>query len=142
MNASRTTTVEPRNFTQAHESKPGFRTKTISMRLTPDEVAELESAAQRAGKQISEWLREMALTAAREQPSDPLELLLAEVWAVRHALLSLFHAGAQATVEGKPLLPESVLKIRDSADRKKLDQARRMLADFLGQQAKEGVEER
>jgi hypothetical protein len=142
MNASRTTTAESRNFTQAQESKSGFRTKTISMRLTPDEVAELESAAQRAGKQTSEWLREMALTAAREQPSDPLELLLAEVWAVRHALLSLFHAGTQATVEGKPLLPESVLKIRDSADRKKLDQARRMLADFLGQQAKEGVEER
>jgi hypothetical protein len=81
MNASRTTTVQANSFSQADQSKPGFRTKTISMRLTPDEVAELESAAQRAGKQISEWLREMALTAARERPSDPLELLLAEVWA-------------------------------------------------------------
>jgi hypothetical protein len=81
MNASRTTSVQAKNFGQAEERKPGFRTKTISMRLTPDEVAELELAAQRAGKQISEWLREMALTAARERPSDPLELLLAEVWA-------------------------------------------------------------
>jgi hypothetical protein len=50
---------------------------------------------------------------------------------VQHALLGLFHAGAQATAEGKPLLPESVLKIRDKADREKLEQARRMLADFL-----------
>ena len=72
------------------------------------------------------------LAAARERPADPIELLLAEVWAVRHTVLSLFHAGAQATVEGKPLLPESVLNIRDRADAKKLEQAREMLADFLG----------
>jgi hypothetical protein len=101
------------------------------MRLTPDEAAELEAAAERAGKQPSEWLRDTALTAARERPSDPVELLLAEVWATRNALLNLFHAGAQATAEGKPLLPESVLKIRDKTDREKLEQARRMLADFL-----------
>jgi hypothetical protein len=36
------------------------------------------------------------------------------------------------------LLPESVLKIRDSADRKKLEQARRMLADFLRKPTEEG----
>ena len=137
MNASHTTIVQANKPSSIDESKPGFRTKTISMRLTPDEVAELELAAQQAGKQLSEWLRDTALTAAREQPSDPIELVLAEVWAVRHALLSLFHAGAQATAEGKPMLPESVLKIRDSADRKKLDQARRMLADFLGHQTSE-----
>ncbi len=102
----------------------------------------MESAAERAGKQPSEWLRETALSAARERPADPMELLLAEVWALRFALLNLFHAGAQATVEGRPLLPESVLKIRDGADAKKLEQARRMLADFSGQRTKEGAEER
>jgi hypothetical protein len=136
------TTTEQAKPSSSDESKPGFRTKTISMRLTPDEVAEIESAAERAGKQPSEWLRETALTAARERPSNPIELLLAEVWAVRHTLLSLFHAGAQATGEGKPLLPESVLKIRDSADRKKLEQARRMLADFLGRRSEEGGDPR
>jgi len=142
MNAFQTTTEQAKKPSSSDESKPGFRTRTISMRLTPDEVAEVESAAQRAGKQPSEWLRETALIAARERPSDPIELLLAEVWAVRQTLLSLFHAGAQATAEGKPLLPESVLKIRDSADRKKLEQARRMLADFLGQRTEGGHQER
>jgi hypothetical protein len=142
MNTFPTKTEQAKKPSSNNESKPGFRTKTISMRLTPDEVAELESAAQRAGKQPSEWLRETTLTAARERPSDPVELLLAEVWAVRHTLLSLFHSGAQATVEGKPLLPESVVKIRDSADRRKLEQARRMLADFLGQRSNEGGEGR
>lgn len=142
MNAFPTMTEQAKKSSSIDESKPGFRTKTISMRLTPDELAEVESAAQRAGKQPSEWLREMALAAARERPSDPVELLLAEVWAMRHSLLSLFHAGAQATVEGRPLLPESVLKIRDGADAKKLEQARRMLANFLGQRAKDGAEGR
>jgi hypothetical protein len=138
MNAFQTTTGQANKASSCDESKPGFRTKTISTRLTPDELVEVESAAECAGKPLSEWLRETALTAARERPSDPIELLLAEVWAARHTLLSLFHAGAQATAEGKPLLPESVLKIRDRADAKKLEQARRMLADFLGQQTGEG----
>jgi len=142
MNTFPTTTEQAKKPSSSDESKPGFRTKTISMRLTPAEVAEVESAAERSGKQPSEWLRETALTAARELPSDPLELLLAEVWAVRNVLLSLFHAGAQATAEGKPLLPESVLKIRDSADRKKLEQARRMLTDFLSKRSEEGGGER
>jgi hypothetical protein len=83
----------------------------------------------------------MALTAAKQRPSDPVELLLAEVWAVRYALLNLFHAGAQATAEGRPLLPESVLKIRDKTDREKLERAQRMLADFLAQRAGKGGEE-
>ena len=142
MNTFPTTTEQVKKPSSSDESKPGFRSKTISMRLTPDEVAEVESAAQRAGKQPSEWLRETALSAARERPSDPIELLLAEVWATRNALLNLFHTGAQATAEGKPLLPESVLKIRDRADRNKLEQARQMLANFLGHQTREIGEER
>jgi uncharacterized protein (DUF1778 family) len=142
MNAFPTTTEQAKKSSSIDESKPGFRTKTISMRLTPDELAEVESAAQHAGKQPSEWLRETALSAARECPSDPMELLLAEVWALRFTLLNLFHAGAQATVEGRPLLPESVLKIRDGADAKKIEQARRMLANFLDQRTTEGVERR
>jgi Mobilization protein NikA len=142
MNTFPTTTEQAKKPSSSDESKPGFRTKTISMRLTPDEVAEVESAAERADKQPSEWLRETALGAARERPADPIELLLAEVWAVRHSLLNLFYAGAQATVEARPLLPESVLKIRDGADAKKLEQARQMLADFLSKRSEEGGEER
>lgn len=142
MNASRTTTPQIASLSPAGADKPGFRTKTISTRLTPRELAELELAAERAGKPLSEWLREMALTAARALPSDPIELLLAEIWAVRFSLLSLFQVGAQATREGKPLLPESVFKIRDSADAKKLEQARKMLAEFLSHQTGEGGEER
>jgi len=110
MNASRTTPVQGNKAAPNDDNRSGFRTKTISMRLTPDELAEVESAAEQAGKPLSEWLRETALTAAKEQPSDPMELLLAEVWSVRFALLSLFHAGAQATAGAAHYSPNRFLK--------------------------------
>jgi hypothetical protein len=141
VNTSDVTTEQANKASSSDDSKPGFRTKTIATRLTADELAQVESAAEQAGKPLSEWLRAMALTAAKQRPSDPVELLLAEVWAVRYALLSLFHAGAQATAEGKPLLPESVLKIRDKTDREKLERAQKMLADFLAQRARKGGKE-
>jgi hypothetical protein len=119
------------------EAKPGFRTKTAATRLTPEELVEIESAAEDAGKALSEWLRETALRAARQQLPDPAELVLAELWAVRYALLNLFHAAAEAAAEGRQLLPDSVLKIRDQADARKLHQARTLLEDFFARESKE-----
>ena len=139
MNSFQTTTAQANKPSTSDESKPGFRTKTISTRLTPDELTEVESAAERAGKPLSEWLRETAIAASRRRPADPVELLLAEIWAVRYALLSLFHAGAQATAEGKTVLPESVLNIHDRADTRKTEQARKMLAEFLAPRPARGV---
>jgi len=119
------------------EAKPGFRTKTAATRLTPEELGELEAAAESAGQALSEWLRETALRATRQQPADPAELVLAEVWAVRYALLNLFHAASQAALEGKQLSPDSVLKIRDQADARKLHQARKLLEEFFAREGKE-----
>jgi hypothetical protein len=119
------------------KAKPGFRTKTVATRLTPDELAEIEAGAEGAGQALSEWLRETALRAARQRPADPAELVLAEVWAVRYALLNLFHAVAQAASEGRQLLPDSILKIRDQADARKLQQARKLFEDFLAPEGKE-----
>lgn len=116
------------------EPKPGFRTKTAATRLTPEELSDIETAAEGAGQALSEWLRATSLHAARKCPADPAELVLAEVWALRYALLNLFHAGAQAASEGKSMLPDSILKIRDEADARKLQQARKLLSDFLAPQ--------
>ena len=120
------------------EAKTGFRTKTAATRLTPEELGEVEAAAESAGQALSEWLRGTALSAARQRPADPGELVLAEVWAVRYALLNLFHAASQAASEGRQLSPDSVLKIRDQADARKLQQARKLLADSLALEGKEG----
>jgi len=116
------------------EAKPGFRTKTAATRLTPDELSEIETAAEGAGQALSEWLRATALRTARQRPADPAELVLAEIWALRYALLNLFHAGAQAASEGRQMLPDSILKIRDEADARKLQQARKLLDNFLAPQ--------
>ena len=119
------------------EAKPGFRTKTAATRLTPEELGEIEAAAESAGQALSEWLRGTALCAARQRPVDPSELVLAELWAVRYALLNLFHAAAAAAAENRQLLPDSVLKIRDQADARKLHQARKLLEEFLAREGKE-----
>jgi hypothetical protein len=119
------------------EAKPGFRTKTAATRLTPEELAQIEAAAEAAGQALSEWLRQTALCAARQRPADPAELVLSEVWAVRYTLLNLFHAAAEAASEGRQLLPDSVLKIRDQADARKLHQARKLLEEFLAREGKE-----
>ena len=113
------------------EARPGFRTKTISTRLTPGELAEVEATAENTGQSLAEWLRQTALQAARQRPADPIELLLAEVWALRYTLLNLFHSKAKAASEGAQLLPDSIVKIRDQADTVKLQKARKILADFL-----------
>ena len=123
----------------ADEPRPGFRTKTVATRLTPGELTEIEAAAENASQSLAEWLRESALRAARQRPADPLELLLAEIWAVRYTLLNLFHAGAQTAAEGRQLLPDSILKIRDQADTRKLQQARKLLVDFLAPEGTERV---
>lgn len=113
------------------EARPGFRTKIIATRLTPGELAEVEATAESAGQSLAEWLRETALQAARQRPADPIELLLAEVWALRYTLLNLFHSKAKAAAEGTQLLPDSIAKIRDQADAVKLQKAHKILADFL-----------
>lgn len=110
--------------------KPGFRTKTIATRITPEELREVEAAAEKSGKTLAVWLRELALKAARERPADPTELLLAELSSLRFMVLNLFHASASAQTEGKYLLPESVVKIRDKAEARKLTDARKLLSDF------------
>ena len=85
-------------------------------------------AAERDGKSLAEWLRELALRSARERPADPIELL-----ATRYALLNLLHATPLAGAEGKQLLPDSVLKIRDQADAQKRQKARKLLQGFFAQ---------
>ena len=138
MSASHTTTVQANKPSPSVENKSGLRTKTIATRLTADELAEVESTAEHAGKPLSEWLRETALTAARQRTADPTELLLAELWATRYLLLNLFESGAHATVQGLPVLPESVARMRDRADARKLEEARRMLANFSARRAEMG----
>jgi hypothetical protein len=58
--------------------------------------------------------REIALRTARQRP---VVLLMAELWAPRYTLLNLFHSEAHAATEGKQLLPDSTVQIRDQPTR-------------------------
>jgi hypothetical protein len=134
----------PRTSAQEHppspsddEVRPGLRAKTVATRLTPKELREVEAAAERDGKSLAEWLRDVALEAARPTP-DTSELLLAEVAATRYMLLNLFHASASATQEGAHLTPEAVLKIRETADSRKQQTARKLIQDFIAAEVKTG----
>ncbi len=131
MSTSRTTSPAVSSASESAQEKPGFRTKTIATRVTPEELREIEAAAEKSGKTLAEWLRQLSLNAVRERAADPTELVLSEVAALRYMLLNLFHATAQANAESKHLLAESVLKIRDQANARKLADARKMVADFL-----------
>jgi hypothetical protein len=130
MSSPRSSTPAPSSAAPDAQEKTGFRTKTIATRITPEELREVEAAAEKSGKTLAVWLRELALNAARERPADPTELLLAELSALRYMLLNLFHGSATAQTEGKYLLPESVVKIRDKAEARKLADARKLLTDF------------
>ena len=110
-------------------AKTILRAKTVATRLSAEELEEVEAAAKRSGKSLAEWLRDTALVAARQQPANPVEVVLAEVCATRYMLLNLFHATAQAASEGKQLLPETVLKIRETADAQKATKAHKLLQD-------------
>ncbi|HVR24515.1 MAG TPA: hypothetical protein VMU26_14465 [Candidatus Polarisedimenticolia bacterium] len=125
--------IAPSSTSPADTGRPGQRAKTVATRLSPEELQEVEAAAERDGKSLAQWLREMALRSARQRSADPIELLLAELMATRYALLNLFHATALAEAEGKQLLSDSVLKIRDQADAQKRQKARKLLQDFFAQ---------
>ncbi len=119
------------NAPESAQEKPGFRTKTIATRITPEELRAVEAAAERSGKTLAVWLRELALDATQERSADPTELILAELSALRYTLLNLFYASASAQAEGKFLTPKSVVDIRNTADARKLADARKALSDFL-----------
>src|SRR5260370_26130583 len=72
------------------EAKPGFRTKTAATRLTPEELAEIEAAAEGAGQALSEWLRGARLRAARPRPPAAPPLPIAAGWTRQYALVSVF----------------------------------------------------
>lgn len=100
------------------------RTKSTATRLTEAELGEIEAAASKAGKKVSEWLRDAALTSARSPQQGPTDaVLLAEIIGMRDLMLNLF---AQAS-KG-PLSTEDMRKISAYADSIKEQKASQILS--------------
>ena len=101
------------------------RVKSIATRVSEAELSEIEEAASKAGKRVSEWLRDTALTHVRApQEAQTDIILLAEIMGIRDLMLNLF---AQASMG--PLSTEDIRKMSAYADSIKEQKAR----DFLSQ---------
>jgi hypothetical protein len=105
-----------------------FRAKSVATRITEAEFAEIEAAAVRNGKKVSEWLRDAALTQARTSPVDRTDpVLLAELMAIRTLVLNLFASASKG-----PLTEESLRKMSAYADSIKQQKAEEFLASRRG----------
>jgi hypothetical protein len=124
--ASSDTKLQPTIPSAAPANPPNetYRAKSIATRLTEAEFAEVELAASKAGKKVSEWLRDVALAhvhAAPEEPTDPV--LLAEMMGMRSLMLNLFAKASEG-----PISSEDLRKMSLYADSIKEQKAREFLA--------------
>jgi hypothetical protein len=109
--------------------KPNLRTKSIGTKVSEEEFARLEQAAQKASKTLGEWCREVMLGNASGQPANGngesagSEALMAEVVALRAILLNVLFKQAN----GERLTTEEMQRLIDRADSDKLKKARERL---------------
>ena len=109
--------------------KPSLSTRSIGTKVSEEEYAKMERAAQMAAKTLGEWCREVMLTSANGQPAkatrtaDEFNVLMAEVVATRG---DPAQRALQAS-DGEPLTAEDIQRLIDRADSDKLREARERL---------------
>jgi hypothetical protein len=84
--------------------KPPLRTKSIGFKVSQEEYAQLETAAQASGQTLGEWCREMILRGATSH--DPA---LAEIVGVRLLLVNVL----QPMAAGETVTPERFGQLLD-----------------------------
>lgn len=109
--------------------KPALRTKSIGFKVSEEEYAQLDAAAQTSGRSLGEWCREVLLASANGQPSKTagqagVQALMAELVALRTILLNVLFK----QTNGESLTAEEMQAIIDRADAGKIRKARERLA--------------
>ncbi len=102
--------------------KPPLRTKSIGFKVSEEEYAQLETAAQASGRTLGEWCRE-AILRGGSASDDPA---LAEIVGVRLLLVNVLRPLAA----GEKLAPEAFDKMLDQ-----ISEVKHQLAAKLQQQA-------
>ena len=98
--------------------------KSVATRLTEAELSEVEAAASKVGKKLSEWLRDTALASVRAPQEEQTDMvLLSEIMGMRALMLNLF---AQAS--NGPLSAEDMRKMSAYADVIEEQKAREFLS--------------
>jgi len=103
--------------------KPALRTKSIGFKVSEEEYAQLETAAQASGQTLGEWCRETILRGGASH--DPA---LAEIVGVRLLLVNVL--GPLAA--GETVTPERFNQLLDQ-----ISETKHQLAAKLQQQAQE-----
>ena len=110
--------------------KPPLRTKTLSTKVSEEELAQLEAAASERGLTPSEWCRETLLASVNGQepkaydPGGTGHAVMAELVALRAILLNVLFKVSN----GQRLTEEEMQRLIDRADSDKRKKARDRLA--------------
>ena len=111
--------------------KPALRTKSIGFKVSEEEYAQLETAAQAGGQTLGEWCREVAVLASANGqppkatgPGSEAQALMGELVALRTILLNVLFKQAN----GETLTAEEMQALIERADAGKLRKARERLA--------------
>jgi uncharacterized protein (DUF1778 family) len=114
-----------------HRRKSGdSREKTIGARISAEEERELIAAADREGRNVSEWTREVLLREARRATDDAL---FTEVVATRMLLVNLLEPMAL----GKQLTPARITEIMTQVRKGKHNAAREVMQQYTSPEQKE-----
>jgi hypothetical protein len=105
--------------------KPPLLTKSIGTKVSEEEFAALEARARGVGLTLSEWVRDVLLSAPAMTGPDSGEVALAEVLALRSLFLNLqFRAAGQS-----PVTEADVRGLIERADGVKMQRARERLVE-------------
>jgi hypothetical protein len=99
------------------------RTSTVGTRVTAPEERELASAAQRNGKNLSEWAREVLLREARRSDHDAV---FTEIVATRMLLVNLI----KPLILGKPVTSQWITEAMSAVRREKRRAAQEVLQQY------------
>jgi hypothetical protein len=103
--------------------KPPLRTKSVGTKVSEAEFAVLEEHARQTGRTLSEWVRDVLLTATLELEAEAgCEVVLAEVLALRSLFLNL-----QFRADKGPLSEPELRGLIERADATKLERAQNRL---------------
>ena len=106
--------------------KPPLRTKSIGFKVSEEEYARLETAAQASGRTLGEWCREAILRGWSASDAERHDPALAEIVGVRLLLVNVLRPLAA----GEKLAPEAFDKMLDQ-----ISEVKHELAAKLQQQA-------
>ena len=108
--------------------KPPLRTKSIGFKVSEEEYAQLEMAAQADGRTLGEWCREAILRGGSASDAVMHDPALAEIIGVRLLLVNVL----QPMAAGEKVTPEKFNQLLDQ-----ISDAKHQVAAKLQQQAQE-----